>query len=257
MHPKPLNSSRVQGLLLAARLEGSHEKSSAWVQDRLAPDPCKPYIGGQVRSSGLTINLTPTHRRCGRLAANSSASSEPGALLMPFTPKLARLALPLCAAALTAGCVTNPASRACAPNETNMVNDQIFLGTDTPSGPVSPQEWTSFLAESVTPRFPQADGLAGVRPVARQRRRDRARAVLCAEPGASGRCCQRGGGARHPDGVSDALPAGGDVAGAAGGLRVVLSSGGPCGDRPVTALADVTSAQHAAVIIADLVRSSC
>ena len=36
-----------------------------------------------------------------------------------------------------------------------MVNDQIFLGTDTPSGPVSPQEWTSFLAESVTPRFPQ------------------------------------------------------------------------------------------------------
>ena len=34
-----------------------------------------------------------------------------------------------------------------------MVNDQIFLGTDTPSGPVSPQEWTSFLAESVTPRF--------------------------------------------------------------------------------------------------------
>lgn len=30
---------------------------------------------------------------------------------MPFTPKLARLALPLCAAALTAGCVTNPASR--------------------------------------------------------------------------------------------------------------------------------------------------
>ena len=74
---------------------------------------------------------------------------------MPFTPKLARLALPLCAAALTAGCVTNPASRACAPNETNMVNDQIFLGTDTPSGPVSPQEWTSFLAESVTPRFPQ------------------------------------------------------------------------------------------------------
>ena len=74
---------------------------------------------------------------------------------MPFTPKLARLALSLCAAALTAGCVTNPASRACAPNETNMVNDQIFLGTDTPSGPVSPQEWTSFLAESVTPRFPQ------------------------------------------------------------------------------------------------------
>ena len=106
--PKPLNSSRVQGLLLAARLEGSHEKSSAWVQDRLAPDPCKPYIGGQVRSSGLTINLTPTHRRCGRLAANSSASSEPGALLMPFTPKLARLAPAACAAALTAGCVTNP-----------------------------------------------------------------------------------------------------------------------------------------------------
>lgn len=74
---------------------------------------------------------------------------------MPFTPKLARLALSLCAAALMAGCVTNSASRACAPNETNMVNDQIFLGTDTPSGPVSPQEWTSFLAESVTPRFPQ------------------------------------------------------------------------------------------------------
>ena len=176
---------------------------------------------------------------------------------MPFTPKLARLALSLCAAALTAGCVTNPASRACAPNETNMVNDQIFLGTDTPSGPVSPQEWTSFLAESVTPRFPQ--GLTVWQASGQWRGNDGAivREPSCAEPGASGRCGQRGGGARHPDGVSDALPAGGDVAGAAGGLRVVLSSGGPCGDRPVTALADVTSAQHAAVIIAALVRSSC
>lgn len=68
----------------------------------------------------------------------------------------ARPAMILLAATLVAGCATTaPSSRACAPRDSAMVNDQIFLGTDTPSGPVSPQEWASFLAEAVTPRFPQ------------------------------------------------------------------------------------------------------
>jgi len=30
-----------------------------------------------------------------------------------------------------------------------------YFGTDTPSGHVTPEEWTQFLSETVTPRFPE------------------------------------------------------------------------------------------------------
>lgn len=66
----------------------------------------------------------------------------------------ARFAVALCAAAL-AGCAANPPAGPCAAQETVMVNDLIFLGTDSPAGPVSEQAWEDFLRLSVTPRFPQ------------------------------------------------------------------------------------------------------
>lgn len=30
-----------------------------------------------------------------------------------------------------------------------------YFGTDKPSGHVTPEEWTQFLSETVTPRFPE------------------------------------------------------------------------------------------------------
>ena len=67
---------------------------------------------------------------------------------------LSRLAVPLCVA-LLAGCAAKPSAGPCAAQETVMVNDLIFLGTDSPAGQVSEQAWEDFLREAVTPRFPQ------------------------------------------------------------------------------------------------------
>ncbi len=36
-----------------------------------------------------------------------------------------------------------------------MVREEVFFGTDKQGGKVSREEWTDFLGQSVTPRFPQ------------------------------------------------------------------------------------------------------
>ena len=38
-----------------------------------------------------------------------------------------------------------------------MVNEYLYFGTSSPNGNVNDDQWTRFLAETVTPRFP--DGL--------------------------------------------------------------------------------------------------
>jgi hypothetical protein len=43
----------------------------------------------------------------------------------------------------------------CSPGGQRAVQELVYFGTDTPSGPVTPDEWTRFLSETVTPRFPQ------------------------------------------------------------------------------------------------------
>lgn len=35
------------------------------------------------------------------------------------------------------------------------VQELMYFGTETPSGSVTPEEWTRFLSEVVTPQFPQ------------------------------------------------------------------------------------------------------
>jgi hypothetical protein len=35
------------------------------------------------------------------------------------------------------------------------VQELLYLGTETPSGHVTPQAWAQFLSETVTPRFPE------------------------------------------------------------------------------------------------------
>lgn len=67
-----------------------------------------------------------------------------------------RLALlPLCGlAALLVGCSTVHGS-SCAAGEQRSVSELLYFGTATPKGAVSAEEWSSFLASVVTPRFPQ------------------------------------------------------------------------------------------------------
>jgi hypothetical protein len=58
--------------------------------------------------------------------------------------------------AMLAGCAT--AQLACPSGMAAMKSDLLYFGTNSPRGPVTAQQWTAFLEETVTPRFP--DGLS-------------------------------------------------------------------------------------------------
>lgn len=53
-----------------------------------------------------------------------------------------------------AGCASAPAP-ACASGEQPMISEMLYFGTRTPGGIVTAEQWTQFLAEVVTPRFPR------------------------------------------------------------------------------------------------------
>ena len=53
-----------------------------------------------------------------------------------------------------AGCASPPPA-SCPPGSQAMVNELIYFGTATPDGVVAADAWTQFLANGVTPRFPQ------------------------------------------------------------------------------------------------------
>ena len=55
---------------------------------------------------------------------------------------------------MLAGCATRTATH-CAPHEQSAINEYIYFGTATPDGVVSDEQWTVFLRDVVTPRFPQ------------------------------------------------------------------------------------------------------
>jgi hypothetical protein len=57
-------------------------------------------------------------------------------------------------AATLAACTSAPAP-SCNGGEQISVHDTLYFGTATPDGIVSADEWTSFLNDAVTPRFPQ------------------------------------------------------------------------------------------------------
>lgn len=43
----------------------------------------------------------------------------------------------------------------CKSDERLVVQELLYFGTETPSGYVTPDDWTQFLSEIVTPRFPE------------------------------------------------------------------------------------------------------
>ncbi|MGQ0557509.1 MAG: DUF3574 domain-containing protein [Nitrospiraceae bacterium] len=52
------------------------------------------------------------------------------------------------------GCGAMHASQ-CSGDGRTATQEVLYFGTDTPSGHVTPEEWTQFLSETVTPRFPE------------------------------------------------------------------------------------------------------
>ena len=66
-----------------------------------------------------------------------------------------RALLPLCGlAALLVGCTTVPGP-SCTAGEQRSVSELLYFGTAKPKGTVSAEEWSAFLGNVVTPRFPQ------------------------------------------------------------------------------------------------------
>jgi hypothetical protein len=65
-----------------------------------------------------------------------------------------RIAFAALVAAALAGCAGMP-RHACAPGEQRLVHESIYFGTATPTGVVTPAQWSGFLGDTVTPRFPQ------------------------------------------------------------------------------------------------------
>ena len=63
-------------------------------------------------------------------------------------------ALLLLAAAAGGGCAT-PGDAACRPDDKRRVSDTLYFGAAKPDGTVAPAEWSRFLDEWVTPRFPE------------------------------------------------------------------------------------------------------
>jgi len=57
-------------------------------------------------------------------------------------------------AVVASACASAPAAT-CKTGEQSAVSETLYLGTGKPNGVVTADEWTSFLATVVTPRFPQ------------------------------------------------------------------------------------------------------
>lgn len=55
---------------------------------------------------------------------------------------------------IVAGCASTEMGR-CGGGETPSVTETLYFGTAKPGGIVSQEEWTAFVNEAVTPRFPE------------------------------------------------------------------------------------------------------
>ncbi len=64
-----------------------------------------------------------------------------------------RCALTIALATLLSACAVTP-SLHCASDQQLMVSETLYFGTAMPGGIVGAEDWQSFLAEVVTPRFP-------------------------------------------------------------------------------------------------------
>jgi uncharacterized protein DUF3574 len=71
------------------------------------------------------------------------------AAVSPVTPALA-----LCTVLLVS-CASVPPYTICRAGEQKAVMDSLYFGTAMPGGRVTAEDWQAFLAEVITPRFPE------------------------------------------------------------------------------------------------------
>lgn len=64
------------------------------------------------------------------------------------------IVLHIALAVTLAGCAAAPAPR-CGAGEQLLVSELLYFGTEKPGGVVTAEEWSGFLQEVVTPRFPE------------------------------------------------------------------------------------------------------
>jgi hypothetical protein len=67
---------------------------------------------------------------------------------------VARLVGLLLAASIASACASSP-SHDCRAGEEPALMDSLYFGTTMPGGRVSPEDWQRFLADEITPRFPE------------------------------------------------------------------------------------------------------
>ena len=70
-----------------------------------------------------------------------------------MTTTTSRLLIAGLLALATTACASLRAT-SCAAGQTPAVQELVYFGTDKPQGQVTAQDWTEFLASTVTPRFP-------------------------------------------------------------------------------------------------------
>lgn len=64
------------------------------------------------------------------------------------------IVLHIALAVTLAGCAAAPALR-CGAGEQLLVSELLYFGTERPGGVVTAEEWSGFLRDVVTPRFPE------------------------------------------------------------------------------------------------------
>jgi hypothetical protein len=68
---------------------------------------------------------------------------------------ISRVALIAAVTSLAAGCATANNAHRCRAEEQPAIVDSLYFGTAMPSGTVSSDDWQRFLADVITPRFPE------------------------------------------------------------------------------------------------------
>jgi hypothetical protein len=68
---------------------------------------------------------------------------------------LTRVASLLLAASVAVACASSSPPHHCRAGEQPALMDSLYFGTNMPDGRVSPEDWQRFLAEEITPRFPE------------------------------------------------------------------------------------------------------
>lgn len=95
--------------------------------------------------------MSPT--KAGRLGA-CGAAANPRLRTRRCAATGRRLIAVLIGGIVLAGCTTIRIST-CRAGEETVISDTLYFGTAKPGGVVSAGEWQAFLAQDVTPRFPQ------------------------------------------------------------------------------------------------------